>query len=161
MFIQKKHENSYPLVIEHSNGKSQFSIDYASSNGGFSIAMLVYQSVSDINDWVFVVKCCPSQKQTVLLDWWSRVKKNNTVITAMFFYIQEWMMLWQFNNADLSFFLCFWRFRTQGWFQSPSKTIKVWHIGWRGGNTRKNPATIDLDSPKTSLVETYKFFKHP
>ena len=35
----------YPLVNEHSNGKSPFSIGNTSSEGSFSIAMLVYLRV--------------------------------------------------------------------------------------------------------------------
>ena len=43
----------YPLVNKHSNGKPPFSIGNTSSNGGCSIAMLDYQSVS----WEYHVKC--------------------------------------------------------------------------------------------------------
>ena len=37
--------HQYPLVNEHSNGKPPFLIGDTSSNGGFPIAMLVYQTV--------------------------------------------------------------------------------------------------------------------
>ena len=37
--------HQYPLVNEHSNGKPPFLVGYTSSNGGFPIAMLVYQTV--------------------------------------------------------------------------------------------------------------------
>ena len=41
----------YPLVNSHSHGKSPCSIGNTCSNGGFSIAMLVYQRVFDMEAW--------------------------------------------------------------------------------------------------------------
>ena len=51
----------YPPVNKHSNGKSPFSIGNASSNGGFSIAMLDYRRVaahiSDVDPEFFTRDC--------------------------------------------------------------------------------------------------------
>ena len=45
-YLKYQHiKNTYPLVNQHSRGKSPFSIGNTSSNGGFSIAMLDYRSV--------------------------------------------------------------------------------------------------------------------
>ena len=44
-FLTSKHEG-YPPVNKHSNGKSPSWIGHTSSNGGYSIAMLDYRSVS-------------------------------------------------------------------------------------------------------------------
>ena len=46
-FFHKNVAVFYPLVNKHNNGKSSFSIRNTSSKGSFSIAMLVYQRVSN------------------------------------------------------------------------------------------------------------------
>ena len=43
---------TYTPVIKHSNGKSPFSIGNTSSKGSFSIAMLVYQRVIFLLNWI-------------------------------------------------------------------------------------------------------------
>ena len=57
---------SYPPVNEHGNGNSPFPIGNTSSNGGFSIAMLVYRRVPEVkicivetsNGWNSIFKLC-------------------------------------------------------------------------------------------------------